>query len=179
MFTARFSLIFLSLLLLSGPVAAELVEIHLIDLLDEDRGYCLDIKGFKSKAKIDRGLQAHTCYSYQGNIAVDQAFDSFVFGKNRLYLPAFDVCVRAELMGLTGSLKLQECMQEKLQKFGWDKKGRIYLIENPSLCITAARGEARRGGGGSPRHLIRNISMEQCSELLKPFQQWGFRTISS
>ena len=32
MFTARFSLIFLSLLLLSGPVAAELVEIHLIDL---------------------------------------------------------------------------------------------------------------------------------------------------
>ena len=73
MFTARFSLIVLSLLLLSGPVAAELVEIHLIDLLDEDRGYCLDIKGFKSKAKIDRGLQAHTCYSYQGNIAVDQA----------------------------------------------------------------------------------------------------------
>jgi hypothetical protein len=60
MFTARFSLIFLSLLLLSGPVAAELVEIHLIDLLDEDRGYCLDIKGFKSKAKIERGLQAHT-----------------------------------------------------------------------------------------------------------------------
>ncbi len=45
MFTARFSLIFLSLLSLSGPVAAELVEIHLIDLLDEDRGYCLDIKG--------------------------------------------------------------------------------------------------------------------------------------
>jgi hypothetical protein len=55
MFTARFSLIFLSLLLLSGPVAAELVEIHLIDLLDEDRGYCLDIKGFKSKAKM-RGV---------------------------------------------------------------------------------------------------------------------------
>ena len=84
MFTARFSLIFLSLLSLSGPVAAELVEIHLIDLLDEDRGYCLDIKGFKSRAKIERGLQAHTCYSYQGNIAIDQAFDSFEFGKNPL-----------------------------------------------------------------------------------------------
>ena len=179
MFTARFSLIFLSLLLLSGPVAAELVEIHLIDLLDEDRGYCLDIKGFKSKAKIERGLQAHTCYSYQGNIAVDQAFDSFVFGKNRLYLPAFDVCVRAESMRLAGSLKLQECKEEKLQKFWWDDAGRIYLIENPSLCITAAPGEARQGGGGSPRHLMRNISIEKCSDLLKPFQQWGFRKINS
>jgi hypothetical protein len=69
-------------------------------------------------------------------------------------------------------------MQEKLQKFGWDKKGGIYLIENPSLCITAAQGEARKGGGGSPRHLIRNISIEKCSDLLKAFQLWGFRKIN-
>ena len=179
MHASHFFLIFSGLLLLSRPVLGEWVEIHLIDLLDEDRGYCLDIKGFKSRAKIERGLQAHTCYSYQGNIAIDQAFDSFEFGKNRLYLPPFDVCVRAESMRLAGSLKLQECKEGKLQKFGWDKKGRIYLIENPGLCITAAPGEARKGGGGSPRHLIRNISIEQCSELLKPFQQWGFRKINS
>ena len=129
MFTARFSLIFLSLLLLSGPVAAELVEIHLIDLLDEDRGYCLDIKGFKSKAKIERGLQAHTCYSYQGNIAVDQAFDSIRLSENGFYMPAFDVCVKAESMRLTASLKLKECRDDKLQKFRWDEKeiGRAHV----------------------------------------------------
>ena len=58
MFAARFSLIFLSLLSLSGPVAAELVEIHLIDLLDEDRGYCLDIKGLNQERKL-RGVCKH------------------------------------------------------------------------------------------------------------------------
>ena len=54
----------LSLLSLSHNVSGEQVEIHLIDPVDDDRGYCVDIKGHKSKAKIQRGLQAHTCYSY-------------------------------------------------------------------------------------------------------------------
>ncbi len=43
-----------------------LVEIYAINQIDDQRGYCLDIKGHKLKAKIERGLQAHTCYSYQG-----------------------------------------------------------------------------------------------------------------
>ena len=142
---SHFFLIFSSLLLLSRPVLGEWVEIHLIDSLDEDRGYCIDIKGYKSKAKIDRGLQAHTCYSYQGNIAVDQAFDSIRLSENRFYMPAFDVCVKAESMRLTASLKLKECRDDKLQKFRWDEKGRIYLKENPSLCITAAQGTPQKG----------------------------------
>ena len=54
----------------------EVVEIYLLETLDESRGFCLDIKGYKSNANIDNGLQAHTCYSYQGMVAVDQGFDS-------------------------------------------------------------------------------------------------------
>ena len=52
-----------------------LVEIYSINQIDDHRGYFFDIKGHKSNAKIDKGLQAHTCYSYQGEIAVDQGFD--------------------------------------------------------------------------------------------------------
>ena len=51
------------------------VEIYLLSDLDEPRGFCLDIRGYKSSANIDRGLQAHTCYSYQGSVAVDQGFE--------------------------------------------------------------------------------------------------------
>ncbi|MEM6988028.1 MAG: hypothetical protein AAF499_16005, partial [Pseudomonadota bacterium] len=51
-----------------------LVEIVLQAELDEPRGYCLDIRGYKAKAKPDRGLQAHSCYSYQGELGVDQAY---------------------------------------------------------------------------------------------------------
>ena len=31
---------------------------------------------YESRAKIERGLQAHTCYSYQGEIAIDQGLDA-------------------------------------------------------------------------------------------------------
>ena len=55
--------------------AATLVEVMLVDKLDEPRGFCLDIVGSQRKATPERGLQAHTCYSYQGKIAVDQGFD--------------------------------------------------------------------------------------------------------
>ena len=53
-------------------VELTLAEIFLLNNLDENRGYCLDIKGYKTNADPTRGLQAHTCYSYQGSIAVDQ-----------------------------------------------------------------------------------------------------------
>ena len=62
--------------LIGTQVAAMIVEIYSLDQMDDQRGYCIDIKGHKSKAKIVSGLQAHTCYSYQGSIAVDQGFDA-------------------------------------------------------------------------------------------------------
>lgn len=177
--TLHLLVVVLSLLSLSHNVLGEQVEIHLIDPIEEDRGYCIDIKGHKSKAKIQRGLQAHTCYSYQGKIAVDQAFDSLSFGENRLYLSVFDVCVRAEPMRAAASLQLERCTEgEELQKFGWDDKGRIYAVANPRLCITVAQGEARKGGGGTRVQLIRTLSLQYCSASLMPTQQWGFRKIS-
>ena len=53
-----------------------LAEVQLVSKLDDLRGYCIDIRGHKERAKVQRGLQAHTCYSYQGQIGVDQAFDT-------------------------------------------------------------------------------------------------------
>ena len=61
---------------LSSQASAELVEIYSLDQMDDQRSFCIDIRGHKSKAKVNLGLQAHTCYSYQGSIAVDQGFGS-------------------------------------------------------------------------------------------------------
>ena len=52
----------------SHALQKRVVEIYLTNQLDDERGFCVDIKGHKTRAKIDRGLQAHTCYSYQGSI---------------------------------------------------------------------------------------------------------------
>ena len=169
-------LIIVSLLLIPNIVLGEIVEIYSLNQMDEDRGFCIDIRGHKSKAKVNRGLQAHSCYSYQGEIAVDQGFDSTNLMEKQFFLPAFNVCMGAVTVTSLASLQLRKCQNGQLQRFDWDKEGRIRLMDDESLCLTVAQGESRKGGGGSPVHLIRNLSIEICSVKLKLFQRWGMRT---
>ena len=154
-----------------------LVEIYSINQIDDHRGYCFDKKGHKSKAKIDKGLQAHTFYSYQGEIAVDQGFDVVNLKKNNFFLPAFGVCMEATAATSAATVKLGECNNKRLQDFKWDNHGRIYLDGNTKLCVTIAQGKARDGSGGSPVHKIRNLSMEFCSASIDSFQIWAFRKV--
>lgn len=170
--TFLFYLIFLS----PNIVTGNSVEIYSLDQLDDQRGFCIDIRGHKSKAEINSGLQAHTCYSYQGTIAVDQGFDPFKLDKGQFRLPAFDVCMEADSNSASASLRLSKCQDVDLQNFEWDNNGRIYLTSNMKLCLTVAQGKSRKGGGGSPVHLIRNLSMELCGDTPQAFQMWGARS---
>ena len=165
------------LFLIPNIVSGGIVEIYSLNQMDDNRGFCIDIRGHKSKAKVNRGLQAHTCYSYQGEVAIDQGFDSSKLIENKFQLPAFDVCMEAASFTASASLQLTKCRDGQLQRFEWDKEGKIYLMDDKSLCLTVAQGESRKGGGGSPVHLIRNLSMETCSDTLKPFQSWGMRAV--
>jgi len=179
----KFSLTLLTFLILLSPntvlsrTAGDTVEVYLLNQLDEYRGYCIDIKGHKSKARVNKGLQAHTCYSYQGKIAVDQGFDEIKLTKNKFFLPAFDVCMEAVSVSVSANIQLSNCRNEKFQEFEWNKKGRIHLISNLKLCLTIAQGKSRKGGGGSPVHLMRNLSLELCDDTLNDFQIWGVRKI--
>ena len=49
-----FHLIFLFPNIVSG----KMVEIYSLDQMDDQRGFCIDIRGHKSKAKVNSGLQA-------------------------------------------------------------------------------------------------------------------------
>ena len=173
----KLTLSFYLLFLIPNIVSGEIVEIYSLNQMDDDRGFCIDIRGHKSKAKVNRGLQAHTCYSYQGEVSVDQGFDSSKLIENQFHLPAFNVCMEAASVTASASLQLTKCRDGQLQRFEWDKEGKIYLMDDKSLCLTVAQGESRKGGGGSPVHLIRNLSMETCSDTLKPFQRWGMRAV--
>ena len=167
---------FYLLFLIPKIVLGGIVEIYSLNQMDDNRGFCIDIRGHKSKAKVNRGLQAHTCYSYQGEVAVDQGFDPSKLMENQFHLPAFNVCMEATSVTASASLQLTKCRDGQLQRFKWDKEGKIYLMDDETLCLTVAQGESRKGGGGSPVHLIRNLSMETCSDTIKPFQRWGMRT---
>ena len=153
----------------------DLVEIKLLDNLDDKRGFCIDIKGHKFKAKIKRGLQAHTCYSYQGEIAVDQGLDFYSLKQKQLFFPNFDVCVHPTSHKNPLSLNLLKC--NNTQKFIFDEDNTIRLKNNTNLCLTVAKEKSRKGGGGLPVHLMRNVSMQICNDKLSVYQTWSIRRL--
>tara|TARA_B100001093_G_C26801137_1_gene1003467 strand:- start:346 stop:873 length:528 start_codon:yes stop_codon:yes gene_type:complete len=149
-----------------------LAEIQLVNKLDDQRGYCIDIRGHKARAKIQRGLQAHTCYSYQGQIGVDQAFDTSLLETGEFYLPAFDVCMEAENKYQGSRLILTRCADQNLQKFKLNSTNEIRLVVNNKLCVTANDGKPQEGGGGTPVHLIRRITLENCATTKNEYKHW-------
>jgi hypothetical protein len=169
------AIILLGLLLIAPSQADDSVEIYLLNQLDDSRGFCIDIKGHKLKAQINKGLQAHTCYSYQGEISPDQGFNSRKLIKNQFILTSFNVCMEASSLTPSANLKLRKCDRNKLQNFEWSNKNKIHLIVNKKLCLTVDQGRSKKGGGGSPVHLMRNLSLELCAESLNPYQTWSIR----
>ena len=158
-----------------GKSDVDLVEVKLINNLDDERGYCIDIKGYKDKAKISRGLQAHTCYSYQGEIAVDQGLDTNKFNSNQMFFPNFNVCINVSSLNKATYLNLEKCIDEK--QFVFFKDNTIRLVGDLNLCITVSNKESKAGGGGSPLHLIRSLSLQKCNKNNFLYQTWVVRRV--
>ena len=149
-----------------------LAEVQLVSKLDDLRGYCIDIRGHKERAKVQRGLQAHTCYSYQGKIGVDQAFDTSLIASGKFYLPVFDVCMEAENSSQGSRLILTSCADQHLQKFILNSDKEIKLVANITLCLTVSDEESQEGGGGTPVHLMRRLTLENCATTKNQYKQW-------
>jgi hypothetical protein len=173
LFTSLIIFLCITVSVVWGKTEVNLVEIKLLDNLDDKRGFCIDIRGHKSKAKIERGLQTHTCYSYQGDIAVDQGFDANRLNQKELFFPNFDVCVHPTSYNNPLSLNLIKC--NNTQEFIFDEDSTIRLKNNTNLCLTVSKEESRKGGGGSPVHLMRNVSMQICDNTHSVYQTWGIR----
>jgi hypothetical protein len=169
----------LSFLLLVLPLMAGAqsgVEVTLIDKLDEPRGFCLDTLGYQTRARPEEGLQTHSCYSYQGQLAIDQAFDADQITEGKFRLIEFDLCMT--LTGTTSGSKfaLEPCSGSDLQSFEHKDSGKVMANAAPGNCVTAGEGPSRHGGGGEPVHLIRDLTLEVCDATRDSRQQWRLRT---
>ena len=154
---------------------AETVEVYLLNNLNDTRGFCIDMTGYKTNADVNKALQTHSCYSYQGSVSVDQGFDVSKISTGEFSLPFFNVCMEVENVGSSSGLILRECDNNPKQQFVFEDDGKIKPVNDLSLCLTAS-GDYREGGGGSPVHLIRDLSMSACDESLSGRQSWGFRS---
>jgi hypothetical protein len=166
------------LLLLALPDSAQAatddarVEIRLIADLDEPRGYCLDIVGHQTRAQPDKGLHGHTCYSYQGHLATDQAFDHAALAQGILRLADWAVCVTVTAIDGLRRIALEPCDGRRAQRFDLTPAGEIVPRTAPGDCLGVHDTSGRPGGGGRPPHLIRALTVERCAEDRAHLQRW-------
>jgi len=151
------------------------LEIRLVAPLDEPRGYCVDMVGSKQRARIDRPLQAHTCYGYQGAIAVDQGIDPEALGAGRVRFARFDVCMRIDGTQSGASLSLAPCADVREQRFQLTSDGEMRPTAAPDRCLTVAGGPSAEGAGGTPVHRRRALSLETCDAAHAERQRWQVR----
>ena len=153
----------------------ETAEVYLLNNLNDSRGFCIDMTGYKTSADVNKALQTHSCYSYQGSISVDQGFDVSKISNGEFNLPFFNVCMEAESAESSSGLILRGCDKNPKQQFVFEDDGKIKPVNDLSLCLTAS-GDYREGGGGSPVHLIRDLSLSACDTSFSSRQSWGIRS---
>ncbi|WP_299411010.1 ricin-type beta-trefoil lectin domain protein [Acaryochloris sp. IP29b_bin.148] len=154
--------------------AEKLVEVKLNDDIDESRGYCLDIAGGRgTKAPIEKGLQAHTCYDYTGGLLEDQSFDASLIEQGQFKIPYFDVCMTASSTEAGANLELATCDSTDTQKFSLESNGNLTLQAAPELCVTVSSTEKKEGRGATPVHVMRPLSLQPCSADNVEYQAWS------
>ena len=155
--------------------AAGTSEIALVDTLDEPRGYCIDMSGSKESASPTSPLQTHTCYDYQGSIAVDQGVSTSGIAKGILRFPRFGVCVVGTGVRAGGSVTLAPCSEPGTKAIAMSKAGLVRPIASKALCLTAG-ATSNPGGGGSPVHLKRSLTWETCASGAANRQVWRVKS---
>ena len=145
-----------------------------IDTLD-DFFVCLDIKGGGRNVDPSRGLQAHTCYSYRGDLGTDQALDPEGIARGEFKVVAFDVCATMEGTDADAAVALSACDGSELQQFDFAENGNISPKSAPGMCLTAGK-ETTFGRGGTSPHQIKTLTLQSCGGDLTAYQQWHTRT---
>jgi len=151
------------------------VEITLVDKLDEPRGFCIDTIGYKHRARPERGLHTHSCYSYEGALAVDQAFDADLIRRGTFKILGFNLCMTARTLSPGSGFALEPCDGRETQQFEHRPNGQIVQRTLSVQCVTVGEGPSREGGGGNPVHLIRDLILDPCDGSRNDRQKWRLR----
>ena len=163
-------------LLLPVAAFAANVEVTLKDGLDGNlNSYCLDIKGGGQNIDPSDGLQAHTCYSYRGDLGTDQALAPEGIARGEFKVVAFDVCATMEGTDAGAEVALTACDGSELQQFDFAENGSISPKSAPGMCLTAGDDTAFGRGGTSP-HQIKTLTLQSCGDDLTAYQEWYTRT---
>jgi hypothetical protein len=153
-------------------------EVKLVAPLEEDRGWCLDLRGSRQNAAPIGGVHGHTCYTYEGNgVALDQGFFvENVYEANEFRMSGFpDLCMTLYEPNAGSFVSIETCDDRPTQDFVLSESGKIISEMRPELCLTVD-DFVLPGGGGSPLHIMRDVSFEECDAVDSVYQTWELRS---
>ena len=160
------------LLVLSCPAVgrADVGLLRTVQVLDDVRGYCLDIGGAGATLRLDDRLQVHTC-RYGGPLD-DQRFERAPNGAIRATM--YNCCLAAAALEPGAGLLLRACGDSPAQRWSmaW---GRISPESRPDLCVSVAGEKGQPAGTPiliSPVYHRRDVSLERCADARQAVQSF-------
>jgi hypothetical protein len=153
------------------------VEVKLIAAFEEDRGWCLDLRGGQPNAQPIGGLHGHTCYTYQGNgPSRDQGFVlERIHEISEFRMVEFnDKCMTLYEPEAGSFISMENCDGRAAQQIEIDESGQIRPTHKPELCLTIGE-TVLPGGGGRPLHIMRDVTFEDCNSDIGERQRWELR----
>ncbi len=157
--------------------AATPVEVKLIAPIEEDRGWCLDLRGGQNNGEPIGGLHGHTCYTSNGRGPTpDQAFVmENIEEQNDFRMVEFnDKCMTLYEPQAGAFISMETCDGRKTQQMTMNESGQIIPKMMPELCVTMGTVVVP-GGGGRPLHLMRDVTFEACDSDIYERQRWELR----
>ena len=163
---------------LSFQSYAEPVEVYLLNPIDAVLNhYCLDVNGPPQGMQLTTPLQAHTCYSYQGDLTADQAMDSEDIAEGKLRILSVDMCAELDGNEPGASVTLKECSDAAEQSFELRDNGQISPTAYPELCLTTGPTSWFGGQPGAlNQNQARTLHLQRCGDEAIIYQRWGIRT---
>ena len=153
------------------------VEVKLQAYLEEDRGWCLDLRGPAVRAAIKGGVHGHSCYLYQENgVSLDQGYVKEDILENNIFrLSGFpDQCITVYEPKDGGFASIETCDGRITQDISLTETGHIVPAMAPDLCLTIGTGTLP-GGGSNPLHILKAVDFRTCDESLSDRQLWELR----
>lgn len=176
-FIIQWLLISISSLFFASVLSAETaVEVKLQSYFEENRGWCLDLRGPPQRAQPLGGVHGHTCYLYQGSVSRDQGYaKEDILEKSRFRLAGFpDQCMTIYEPNAGSFVSVETCDDRITQKINLNDVGQIVPAMEPSLCLTIS-SETMPGGGANPLHILRDVTFEKCDDSIASRQLWELR----
>jgi len=151
--------------------------LRLKDNLDEQRGICFDIAGFRANIDVKVPMQAHTC-KQNLNAREDELFTMDQPRPGNIHNAEYDVCVDVIAAVDRGSVFVRPCTDSATQKFVLADNGELRPASDESLCIAASptpsHPAVRTGRTPEPgvTNVARVMSLAPCDEVSEELKLW-------